>query len=397
MVAVNLVQLRFQRRMTGLQNRLLALTFQIMTGISKIRVAGAEERVLRPVGRAFRCTADARAKARKLEVFLNTVLALFPLSVAIAVLYALVRWSAADGIYNTGQFMAFWSAFGALQAAFFQIVSSFTATMNMLPLVENLAPILRAEPEAGDLKTDPGEISGKIDLEQVVFRYLKDGPPVLKGLDLHIEPGEFVAVVGPSGAGKSTLIRLLLGFDQPESGGVFYDSRDITELDLGKLRRQIGVVLQGGGLLSGDIASNVRCSRNLSVEQIDEALRMAGMEEDIAAMPMGIHTVITDGANTVSGGQKQRLLVARAIAGKPRVLIFDEATSALDNRTQAMISRSLEGIQATRIVVAHRLSTIIGADRICVLEDGRLVEEGKYGELMAKNGLFAELVRRQTV
>lgn len=397
MVAVNLVQLRFQRRMTGLQNRLLALTFQIMTGISKIRVAGAEERSFARWAELFGAQRMLGTKARKLEVFLNTVLALFPLSVAIAVLYALVRWSAADGIYNTGQFMAFWSAFGALQAAFFQIVSSFTATMNMLPLVENLAPILRAEPEAGDLKTDPGEISGKIDLEQVVFRYLKDGPPVLKGLDLHIEPGEFVAIVGPSGAGKSTLIRLLLGFDQPESGGVFYDSRDITELDLGKLRRQIGVVLQGGGLLSGDIASNIRCSRSLSVEQIDEALRMAGMEEDIAAMPMGIHTVITDGANTVSGGQKQRLLVARAIAGKPRVLIFDEATSALDNRTQAMISRSLEGIQATRIVVAHRLSTIIGADRICVLEDGRLVEEGKYGELMAKNGLFAELVRRQTV
>jgi ATP-binding cassette subfamily C protein len=336
-------------------------------------------------------------KARRLEVFLNTVMALFPLSVAIVILFALVRWSAADASYETGRFMAFWSAFGALQGAFFQMVSSFTATLNMLPLVENLAPILRAEPETGDMKTDPGEITGRIDLEGVVFRYLKDGPPVLKGLDLHIEAGEFVAVVGPSGAGKSTLIRLLLGFDQPESGGIFYDNKDIAELDLGKLRRQIGVVLQSGGLLSGDIASNVRCSRNLTAGQIEDALRTAGMEEDIAAMPMGIHTVITDGANTVSGGQKQRLLIARAVAGKPRVLIFDEATSALDNRTQAMISRSLENIQATRIVVAHRLSTVIGADRICVLEDGRLVEEGKYDELMAKDGLFAELVRRQTV
>ncbi len=259
-----------------------------MTGISKIRVAGAEERSFARWAELFGAQRMLGTKARKLEVFLIPYWRSSALRRHRGPLRPR-RWSAADGIYNTGQFMAFWSAFGALQAAFFQIVSSFTATMNMLPLVENLAPILRAEPEAGDLKTDPGEISGKIDLEQVVFRYLKDGPPVLKGLDLHIEPGEFVAVVGPSGAGKSTLIRLLLGFDQPESGGVFYDSRDITELDLGKLRRQIGVVLQGGGLLSGDIASNVRCSRNLSVEQIDEALRMAGMEEDIAAMPMGIH------------------------------------------------------------------------------------------------------------
>jgi ATP-binding cassette subfamily C protein len=397
MVVVNLVQLGFQRKMIALQNRLLALTFQIMSGISKIRVAGAEERSFARWAELFGAQRTLGTKARKLEVFLNTVMALFPLFVAIAILFALVRWSAADGAYETGRFMAFWSAFGALQGAFFQIVSSFTATMNMLPLVENLAPILRAEPETGEMKTDPGEITGKIDLEQVVFRYLKDGAPVLKGLDLHIEPGEFVAVVGPSGAGKSTLIRLLLGFDEPESGGVFYDNKDLAELDLGKLRRQIGVVLQSGGLLSGDIASNVRCSRNLTVEQIEEALRMAGMEDDIAAMPMGIHTVITDGANTISGGQKQRLLIARAIAGRPRVLIFDEATSALDNRTQAMISRSLESIQATRIVVAHRLSTVIGADRIFVLEDGRLVEEGKYDELMAKNGLFAELVRRQTV
>ena len=206
-----------------------------------------------------------------------------------------------------------------------------------------------------------------------------------------------MAVVGPSGAGKSTLVRLLLGFDQPEAGSVFYDGKALVELDLGKLRRQIGVVLQSGGLLPGDILSNVRCSRPLSVEQVQDALRMAGMEEDIAAMPMGIHTVITDGANTISGGQKQRLLVARAIAGVPRVLIFDEATSALDNRTQAMISRSLENIPATRVVIAHRLSTIVGADRILVLDDGALVEEGTYDGLLAKGGLFAELVRRQTM
>lgn len=397
MAVVNLMQLRFQRRMAKLQNRLSSLTFQILNGIAKIRVAGAEDRSFSRWAELFGAQRSMGTRARRLEVGLNAVLSFFPLCVSMVILYVLIRWSATDGSYDTGRFMAFWSAFGSLQTAFFQIVRSATGTLNMLPTVENLAPILESEPETGELKTDPGELSGRIDFERVFFRYRSDGPAVLKGLSFQIEAGEFVAVVGPSGAGKSTLVRLLLGFDQPEAGSVFYDGKALVELDLGKLRRQIGVVLQSGGLLPGDILSNVRCSRPLSVEQVQDALRMAGMEEDIAAMPMGIHTVITDGANTISGGQKQRLLVARAIAGVPRVLIFDEATSALDNRTQAMISRSLENIPATRVVIAHRLSTIVGADRILVLDDGSLVEEGTYDGLLAKGGLFAELVRRQTM
>ncbi len=397
MAAVNLMQLRFQRRMATLQNRLSSLTFQILNGIAKIRVAGAEDRSFSRWAELFGAQRTMGTRARRLEVGLNTLLASFPLCVLMVILYVLIRWSADDGSYDTGRFMAFWSAFGALQTAFFQILRSATGTLNMLPTVENLAPILESEPETGELKTDPGDLAGRIDFERVFFRYRNDGPAVLKGLSFHIEPGEFVAVVGPSGAGKSTLVRLLLGFDRPESGSVFYDGKALGELDLGKLRRQIGVVLQSGGLLPGDILSNVRCSRPLSVEQVQDALRMAGMEEDIAAMPMGIHTVITDGANTISGGQKQRLLVARAIAGAPHVLIFDEATSALDNRTQATISRSLENIPATRVVIAHRLSTIVGADRILVLDDGSLVEEGTYDGLLAKGGLFAELVRRQTM
>lgn len=395
MVAVNIFQLRFQRKMTALQNRLSGLTFQILTGIAKIRVAGAEERSFSRWADLFGRQRTLGTEARRLENGLNTVVALFPMVTTMAILYVLIRWSAVDGAYDTGRFMAFWSAFGALQSAFFQVVSSTTSTLNVLPLAENLSPILETEPETGELRTDPGEITGCIDLDRVTFRYRSDGPPVLTDLSLHVEPGEFVAVVGPSGAGKSTLIRLLLGFDQPESGSVFYDNKDLAELDLRKMRGQIGVVLQGGGLLPGDIASNVRCSRPLSKEQVEEALKLAGMQEDLAAMPMGVHTVITEGANTISGGQRQRLLIARAIAGKPRVLIFDEATSALDNRTQAMISRSLENIEATRIVVAHRLSTIIGADRILVLDGGRLVEEGTYDDLLSRDGLFAELVRRQ--
>ncbi len=369
-----------------------------MTGISKIRVAGAEERSFARWAELFGAQRTLGTAARRLEVFLNTVMALFPLSVAIVILYALVRWSAADASYETGRFMAFWSAFGALQGAFFQMVSSVTTTLNMLPMVENLAPILQAEPETGDLKTDPGEITGRIDLEGVVFRYLKDGPPVLKGLDLQIEPGEFVAVVGPSGAGKSTLIRLLLGSISRSRGASSTTTRTSPELDLGKLRRpdrrrppERRAAL-GGYRLQRSVFSKPhgRADRG-------RASDAAGMEEDIAAMPMGIHTVITDGANTLSGGQKQTppdRPRRRREAPRPHFRRGHERAGQPD---AAMISRSLESIQATRIVVAHRLSTVIGADRICVLEDGRLVEEGKYDELMEKDGLFAELVRRQTV
>jgi len=397
MIGVNLLQLRYQRRMATLQNRLSSLTFQILTGIAKIRIAGAEERSFSRWANLFGSQRSSSTRARSLENGLNTATAFFSGITSMAILYALIRWSASDGSYDTGRFMAFWTAFAALQGSFLQVINSTTTALNVLPLVENLKPLLETEPETGERKSDPGTITGRIDLDRVTFRYRSDGPPVIRDLSFSVKPGEFVAVVGPSGAGKSTLIRLLLGFDRPESGGVFFDSKDLGDLDLKKLREQIGVVLQGGGLLPGDIASNVRCSRPLSLAQVEEALARAGMAEDLAEMPMGVHTVITEGANTISGGQKQRLLIARALAGNPKVLLFDEATSALDNRTQELVSQSLENIEATRIVVAHRLSTVMGADRILVMQQGQLVEEGTYRELFARGGLFTELARRQMV
>lgn len=395
MLVVNLFQLRLQRPMIALQNRISALTFQLLTGIAKIRIAGAEELSFFRWAASFGEQRKLSSRARKLENGMNSAMALISGVTTIAVVYVLVRWSSDDGAYDTGRFMAFWTAFGALQASFLKVVSSVTTTLNVLPLVENLAPILRTEPETGGGKTDPGDITGSVELDRVTFRYRIDGPPVLKDLSFSVSPGEFVAIVGPSGAGKSTVIRMLLGFDRPESGGIFFDHKEIGELDLKKLRERIGVVLQGGGLLPGSIASNVRCSRDFSVDYVEEALAKAGMKDDISEMPMGIHTVLTEGANTISGGQKQRLLIARAIAGKPRVLIFDEATSALDNRTQELVSESLEAIDATRIVVAHRLSTVMGADRILVMDRGAVAEEGTYDELMKEDGLFADLVRRQ--
>jgi len=201
--------------------------------------------------------------------------------------------------------------------------------------------------------------------------------------------------VGPSGSGKSTLLRLLLGFEALEGGAIFYDGQELGGLDVQAVRRQMGVVLQSGRLMSGDIYTNIIGASSATLQEAWTAARMAGLAEDIEAMPMGMHTVISEGGGTLSGGQRQRLLIARAIVARPRILLFDEATSALDNRTQAIVSASLESLQATRIVVAHRLSTIVNAHRIFVMERGQLVQTGTFSELMAQKGPFAELAKRQ--
>jgi ATP-binding cassette subfamily C protein len=238
-------------------------------------------------------------------------------------------------------------------------------------------------------------LTGDLEIQHAVFRYQSDGPIVLRDLTLHIRPGEFVAIVGPSGSGKSTLLRLLLGFEQLESGSIYYDGQEIGGLDVQALRRQIGVVWQNGRLMTGDIFTNIVGSAPVGLEEAWEAAQMAGFADDIRSMPMGMHTVVSEGGETLSGGQRQRLMIARAIVHRPRILLFDEATSALDNRTQAIVSASLERLQATRVVVAHRLSTIIHADRIFVLERGRIAQSGGFDELMRREGLFTTLAKRQ--
>jgi ABC-type bacteriocin/lantibiotic exporter with double-glycine peptidase domain len=230
---------------------------------------------------------------------------------------------------------------------------------------------------------------------RVIFRYLKDGPAILNNLSLRIRPGEYVALVGGSGSGKSTLLRLLLGFEKPESGSVFYDGHDLASLDIREVRQQVGVVLQSSKLMPTDIYRNIIGSRNLTVNDAWEAARMAGLDRDIKNMPMGMHTVVSEGGGTFSGGQRQRLMIARALVNKPRIIFFDEATSALDNETQRIVTQSMDSMQATRIVIAHRLSTIVNADRIFVLHFGELVQSGSYDELMNQTGPFVELARRQ--
>ncbi|MGL5805710.1 MAG: ATP-binding cassette domain-containing protein, partial [Xenococcaceae cyanobacterium] len=298
---------------------------------------------------------------------------------------------------STGVFLAFNSAFGSFIGGATTLSTTIVDILEIIPLWQRAEPIIKAEPEVTTSKTDPGRLSGKILVEHVVFRYRNDGPLTLDDVSIRAEPGEFLAFVGPSGSGKSTLLRLLLGFDIPESGTIYYDGQDLGGLDVNAVRRQLGVVIQNSRLMSGSIFENISGGALISMDEAWEAAYMAGFAADIESMPMGMHTVVSEGGSNISGGQRQRLSIARALALKPRILFFDEATSALDNKTQAIVSESLEKLKVTRIAIAHRLSTIRNADRIYVLQSGRIIQEGSFDRLAQQQGLFAQLMMRQMI
>jgi ATP-binding cassette subfamily C protein len=296
---------------------------------------------------------------------------------------------------TTGDFIAFNAAFSAFVSALQSLADASLDMLRIVPIYERLKPIVTQAPELDEARAYPGQLRGEIVVSHVSFRYSEDGPWILQDLSVHIKPGEFVAFVGASGCGKSTLMRILLGFETPTRGAVYYDGQDLATLDLREVRQQIGVVLQNSTLLPTDVYRNIVGSSGLPVQAAWEAAALAGLAEDIQQLPMGMHTYISEGGGGFSGGQRQKVLIARALVRKPRIMILDEATSALDNRSQAVVMESIEKLQATRIVIAHRLSTIINADRICYLEGGKIVEEGTFQELMAKGGKFALLAQRQ--
>ena len=296
---------------------------------------------------------------------------------------------------SEGAFMAFICAFNQFLRDCLKMSMALITSLNIITLYERVKPILEEVPESSEHSTDPGELVGDIEMNSISFRYHEEQPLVLNDVSFKINQGEMVAFVGTSGSGKSTIMRLLLGFESPEAGSIYYDNDAYDSMNKDLVRRQIGVVLQSGALMSGSIYKNIVGNSELTLEDAWEAARMAGMEEDIKNMPMEMHTVISEGAGTFSGGQRQRLMIARAIAHKPRLLFMDEATSALDNRTQNIVSESLDKLQATRIVIAHRLSTVRNADRIYVLDKGTIVESGSYDELMDQNGIFSSLAKRQ--
>ncbi|MDP9122374.1 MAG: NHLP bacteriocin export ABC transporter permease/ATPase subunit, partial [Acidobacteriota bacterium] len=387
------LQLRHQRHLFAVQGKIASLLFGLISGIAKLRVAGAEQRAYALWAHRFaeqRERTLAAQRVANVQVTWNIVYGVL----TTLVLFAMVGLAGKETM-PAGDFLAWNAAFGQFLASTLSLVGLLASLLVVVPVYERMQPILESVPEADEGKSEAGELGGDVEFSHVTFRYREDGPLILDDVSFRARPGEFIALVGPSGSGKSTCLRLILGFEKPSAGSIYFDGQDLASLNVQSVRRQIGVVLQGGGLMVGDLYSNIVGSADLGLDHAWEAARMAGLEDDIRAMPMGMHTVVSEGAGTFSGGQKQRLLIARAVVNRPRILLFDEATSALDNRTQEIVSQSLTRLKATRIVVAHRLSTILEADRIYVIASGRVVETGTYQELVARGGLFAQLAARQ--
>ncbi|MBA4394005.1 MAG: NHLP bacteriocin export ABC transporter permease/ATPase subunit [Desulfobacca sp.] len=390
-----LYQTKRQKEVQEIDGKTSGVLLQFITGIAKIKVSGTENKAFASWAELFRKNKQLSYRINEIGSSLSTFQAFFSV-ITTLVIFAWVAWSL-EGKMPVGEFMAFNSAFGSFQGAFSQMAMAMTHSLVVFPLYQRLKPILQALPESDELKTHPGELSGGIEMSHVSFRYSSDSPLVLKDISLQVRPGEFVAIIGGSGSGKSTLIRLLLGFEKPEAGGIYYDNQDLSTLDIREIRRQIGVVLQTSKVMSGDIFKNIVGASPLTMEDAWAAARMAGLDQDIETMPMKMMTIVSPGGTNLSGGQRQRLLIARALVRKPRIIFFDEATSALDNRTQTIVSQGLESLRVARVVIAHRLSTIINADRIYVLHHGEVIETGRYDELMEQKGYFYELAKRQIV
>jgi ATP-binding cassette subfamily C protein len=386
--------LKHQRSIASLDGRIGGLLLQLITGIAKLRITGTENRAFSVWSALFASRRDADLAAERVSVRLSVFQASFPLACNI-VLWLIV--GGAPERMSTGEFLAFSAAFSMFLNAMLNVIDTGLRALSAIPMYERARPILTEPVESQGSDDVRIQLAGGIEMSHVSFRYEPHGPLILDDVSLRIRPGEFVAVVGPSGSGKSTLLRILLGFEACTEGGVFYDGQDLARLDHRVVRQQIGVVLQNSRVTAGDIYTNIVGNSGRSIEDAWAAARSAALDKDIEAMPMGMHTVISQGGATFSGGQKQRLLIARALASRPSILFFDEATSALDNVTQAAVSDSLERLRVTRVVIAHRLTTIRHADTIVVLERGRLVEMGRYEELMKKRGAFFALARRQTV
>lgn len=388
-----LCQVRYGKKQLMAAAKNSGVVFSLFTGIQKIRLAGAERRAFAHWAERYREQAEYQYAS---PVFVRAGEAIAAGITTVGTI--LIYYSAAMHQVAAADYIAFSASFGMVSGALTSLASVGVMAAQIRPLVEMVEPILQAEPEVAEGKQMIRRLSGGLELSNISFRYVPDGPLILDNVSLKIRPGQYVAVVGETGCGKSTLMRLMLGFEKPQKGAVYYDGKDLAKADLKSLRQHIGVVMQNGKLFQGDIYSNIVISApELSLDDAWEAAEMAGIADDIRAMPMGMHTLISEGGGGISGGQRQRLMIARAIAPRPRILMLDEATSALDNVTQKKVSDSLERMGSTRIVIAHRLSTIRHCDRILVMEKGRITADGTYEELMRTNEYFAGLVRRQQI
>ncbi|MFG3046423.1 NHLP bacteriocin export ABC transporter permease/ATPase subunit [Streptomyces sp. NPDC048241] len=390
---LGLWQVRWQRRLVTLGNKLNNQAFQTLRGLPKLRVASAENYAYAAWAGEFARSRELQQKVGRIKN-LSSVLGAVYLPVCTLVMFMLLA-GPAKGAMSAASFLTFSTAVTMVLTSVTQLTGAFVSGVAALPLFEEIRPVLDATPEVRAGSTRPGPLTGALEARRLSFRYSDDGPLVLDDVSFAVRPGEFVAVVGPSGCGKSTLLRLLIGFDKPVSGSVLYDGQDLGALDQSAVRRQCGVVLQHAQPFNGSIMDVVCGTEPYTPEEVMAAIELAGLAEDVRRMPMGLHTIVA-GSGAVSGGQRQRLMIAQALIRRPRILFFDEATSALDNDTQRTVIESTRKLNATRIVIAHRLSTVMDADRVVVMEDGKVIQQGTPAELLADTGgRLHELVRRQ--
>ncbi len=392
-VILSFLSLRISRQRMEKGTKVSSLSYAIISGLQKIKLSGAEKR-------AFAKWAGTYSEEAALEYDLPWYLMIAgTIPTAIGIIGTVVIYFfAIETKVQAADYYSFNTAYGMVMAAFQSMAGIAVVIAQIKAILDMAKPIMEAVPEVAEDKEMISHISGGVELSHVSFRYKEGSPLIIKDLSLKIRSGQYVAIVGRTGCGKSTLMRLLLGFEKPEKGAIYFDGKDLRKLDLKSLRRKIGVVMQNGRLIAGSIFENVAIAcPNLTMDEAWTACELAGIADDIRQMPMGMHTMVAEGSGGISGGQRQRIMIARAIAGKPRVLMFDEATSALDNKTQKQVTEALDSLKCTRIVIAHRLSTIKQCDRILVLDGGNIIEDGTYDELIAANGFFAELVERQRV
>ncbi len=396
-LAVGMLTASAQMAITEEQMRVTAkekgIVYSLIMGIQKIRLAGAENRAFAKWAECYSKEADLQYNPPT-QVKLNNVI-----TTAIGLCGTIfIYYTAVKNQVSVADYYAFNSSYGYISSAFTALASVATTVATIKPSIELVRPLMEAVPEMEEDQETITDLSGEIELSNVSFRYHKEGAMIIDNLSVHIPAGQYVAIVGKTGCGKSTLLRLLLGFEKPTKGSIFYDKKDTRRLDMRSVRKKIGTVMQDSKLFQGSIYENITVvDPTLSMDQAWEAAETAGIAEDIRRMPMGMHTVISATAGGISGGQRQRLTIARAVAPKPKILFLDEATSALDNITQKHVSDSLDRLECTRVVIAHRLSTIRHCDRILVLDQGKIIEDGTYEELIEKKGFFAELVERQQV
>jgi len=390
-VLTGLLQQRLSKKQMKLSAKISGLVFGLFNGLQKVKLAGAEKRAFAKWAAQYKETGRLTFSPPLFLRLNGAITGALTLGGTL-----LLYYFAGLNKISQSDYIAFYIAYGAVSGAIMSLAGVVMTIANINPLLEMVKPIFEAVPEVDESKHIVTRLVGNMEISNVSFRYTKDGPIILDNISLKVNPGEYIAIVGKSGCGKSTLMRLLLGFEKPEAGAVYYDGSDMETLDVRSVRQCIGVALQNGKLFAGDIFSNIIVASPWStLDDAWRAARMAGVEDDIKDMPMGMFTVISEGSGGISGGQRQRILIARALVSNPKILLFDEATSALDNTTQRNVADSLVQLGCTRVVIAHRLSTVINCDRIIVMDKGRISETGVFEELMEKKGLFYEFAQRQ--